>query len=317
MKKEQRLRRVFLTWNNWQTDFETKEKAYDYFKALPHIKAFILGFEVGEQGTHHIQAVIQFTQSKRFSTLRNYFKNNHIERVYDFKKAIEYCKKENDFLEHGELTKQGHRTDIEQFTQAIIDGYSNMELLAEFPSQTQRYLSNIDKIRQMALAEHYSKELRHDLKVIYLSGSAGVGKTRYIYDTYDISDIYRVSDYNNPFDNYKGQKILVLDEYDNQLPIQLLLNVIDIYPMLLPARYHDKWACYEKVYIISNHEYNKVFGMYNDELNKAVKRRIDLITPYMTFDNVVEVYTELDKFNEYENRDYTMVDKYLNDMLPF
>lgn len=221
------------------------------------------------------------------------------------------------FLEYGELTKQGQRTDIEQFTHAIIDGYSNMELLAEFPAQTQRYLNNIDKIRQMALAEHYSKELRHELKVIYLSGSAGVGKTRYIYDTYDISDIYRVSDYTNPFDNYKGQKILVLDEYDNQLPIQLLLNVIDIYPMLLPARYHDKWVCYDKVYIISNHEYDKVFGMYNHEINKAVKRRINLITPYMTFDNVVEVYKELDKFNDYRDRDYTMVDKHLNDMLPF
>ena len=72
MKKEQKLRRVFLTWNNWQQDFETKEKAYDYFKELPHIKAFILGFEVGEQGTQHIQAVIQFTQPKRFSTLREY-----------------------------------------------------------------------------------------------------------------------------------------------------------------------------------------------------------------------------------------------------
>lgn len=63
-EKEQKLRRVFLTWNNWQKDFETKEKAYDYFKELPHMKAFILGFEVGEQGTEHIQAVVQFTTQK-------------------------------------------------------------------------------------------------------------------------------------------------------------------------------------------------------------------------------------------------------------
>ena len=192
-----------------------------------------------------------------------------------------------------------------------------MELLSEFPAQTQRFLNNIDKIRQMALADHYSKALRHDLKVIYMSGTAGVGKTRYIYDTYDISDIYRINDYKNPFDNYKGQKILVLDEYNNQLPIQLLLNVLDIYPMLLPARYHDKWACYEKVYIISNYEYDKLFGMYNDELNKAIKRRIDLITPYMTINNIVEVYEELDNFNDYQDRDYSIVEKYVNDMLPF
>lgn len=310
MKKEQKLRRVFLTWNNWQKDFETKEKAFDYFKELPHIKAFILGFEVGEKGTHHIQAVIQFNQQKRFSTLRNYFKNNHIERIHDFKKAIEYCKKDNDYFEYGELTAQGQRTDIEQFTQAIIEGYSNMELLSEFPSQTQRYLNNIDKIRQMILAEHYSKELRDDIKVIFISGTAGSGKTRYIYDTYDISDIYRVSDYTNPFDNYQGQKILVLDEYSNQLNIQLLLNILDIYPMLLPARYNDKWACYEKVYIISNYNYNQLFNMYNNEIKQAINRRIRYITPYITKDNVTEVYSELDNFNGYENRLYNLSKNY-------
>lgn len=315
MKKELQLRRVFLTWNNWQEDFETKEKAYDYFKDLPHIKAFILGFEVGDQGTQHIQAVIQFNSAKRFSTLRKYFKNNHIERIHDFNKAIDYCKKENDYLEYGEMTTQGQRKDIELFTEAIIEGYSNMELLAEFPSQTQRYLNNIDKIRQMILAEHYSKELRPDLKVIFISGTVGVGKTRYIYDTYDILDIYRVSDYTNPFDNYQGQKILVLDEYNNQLNIQLLLNILDIYPMLLPARYNDKWACYEKVYIISNYQYNQLFDMYNDEIRKAIRRRIHLIVPYITIDNVSEVYDELDDFNEYKDRAYNLAKKYFGDIV--
>lgn len=296
MTKKQ-FRRIFLTWNNWQNDFETKEQAFDYFKQLPHIKAFIIGFEVGEQGTQHIQGVFQFEQQKWFETLREYFKNNHIERIHNLKKAIEYCKKDGDYLEYGELTKQGQRTDIEAFTNAIIAGYSDIELLMEFPSQTQRYLNNIEKIRQMVLTEYYQKNLRHNLKAVFVSGESGSGKTRYIYDRHKIEDIYRVSDYKNPFDNYKSQKILVLDEYANQLNPQLLLNILDIYPFLLPARYTDKWACYEKVYVISNYDFDELFRYEDASIYNAIRRRFTLITQRMNILNVDEVYRELDDFN--------------------
>lgn len=291
------LRRIFLTWNNWQKDFETREEAFNYFKSLPHIRAFLIGFEVGEKGTQHIQGVFQFNQPKLFNTLRKYFKNNHIEKIHDLNASINYCKKSNDYMEFGEITKQGQRTDIEAFTQAIVAGYSDIELLTEFPSQTQRYLHNIDKIRQMILTEFYQKNLRHNLKVIFISGDAGVGKTRYIYVRHNITDIYRVSDYKNPFDNYKGQKILVLDEYNNQLNIQLLLNILDIYPLLLPARYNDKWACYEQVYVISNYDFNDLFGYYDESIYRAIRRRFNLITDRMNFLNVNEIYNVLDNFN--------------------
>lgn len=297
LMNQKKLRRIFLTWNNWQKDFETKEQAFNYFKELSHIKAFIIGFEIGEQGTHHIQGVFQFTQPKYFHVLREYFKNNHIEQIHDLKSAIEYCKKDNDFLVFGEITKQGQRTDIEEFTHAIIDGYTDMELLTEFPVQTQRYLNNIEKIRQMVLAEYYQKNLRHNLKVVFISGNPGVGKTRYIYERHSINDIYRVTHYENPFDNYKMQKILVLDEYNNQLNVQLLLNILDIYPLLLPARYTDKWACYEQVYVISNYDFDDLFGIYDESIYQAIRRRFNLITERMTFSNVNEIYKILDDFN--------------------
>lgn len=294
---EKWFRRIFLTWNNWQKDFKTKDDVYNYFKELPHIRAFLIGFEIGEQGTPHIQGVFQFKHLKRFSTLRNYFKNNHIEQIHDLKASIEYCKKTGDYMEYGELVGQGQRTDIELFTQAIIDGYSDIELLTEFPAQTQRYLNNIDKIRQIVLADYYQKNLRYNLKVIFISGDAGVGKTRYIYERHNIADIYRVCSYENPFDNYKSQKILVLDEYNNQLNIQLLLNILDIYPLLLPARYNDKWACYEQVYVVSNYDFDELFGIYDDTIYQAIKRRFNLITERMTFSNVNEIYKILDEFN--------------------
>ena len=314
MKKQSNLRRVFITWNNWQNDFETKEQAFDYFKQLPHIKAFIIGFEIGEQGTHHIQGVVQFKQQKTFDTLRKYFRNNHIEPIIDLKASIDYCKKSNDYMEFGRITGQGQRTDLEEFTQAILDGYSDMELLIEFPSQVQRYLNNIDKIRQIVLAEYYQKNLRHNLKVIFVSGNPGVGKTRYIYQRHKIEDIYRVCSYENPFDNYKTQKVLVLDEYNNQLNVQLLLNILDIYPLLLPARYNDKWACYEQVYLISNYDFDELFGIYDENIYKAIRRRFHLITDRMNEFNVDEIYRILDEFNEFNNDDNIDINELLTEI---
>ena len=54
------------------------------------------------------------------------------------------------------------------------------------------------------------------------------------------------------FDQYQGQDILVFDEFTSQVPLSDMLNYLDRYPLMLPARYADRAACYTKVYIISN-----------------------------------------------------------------
>ena len=54
------------------------------------------------------------------------------------------------------------------------------------------------------------------------------------------------------FDGYHGQDILVFEEFHHQIPLPDMLNLLDIYPLQLPARYSDRTACYHQVYIISN-----------------------------------------------------------------
>ena len=46
--------------------------------------------------------------------------------------------------------------------------------------------------------------------------------------------------------------MLVFEEFNSQIPIEAMLNYLDVYPLLLPARYSDRTACYTKVYITSN-----------------------------------------------------------------
>ena len=44
----------------------------------------------------------------------------------------------------------------------------------------------------------------------------------------------------------------MLDEFRSSLPITLILNILDGYPLDLPSRYTNKVACYSTVIIISN-----------------------------------------------------------------
>ena len=69
---------------------------------------------------------------------------------------------------------------------------------------------------------------------------------------YDLTDIYRVSNFKHPWDNYEGQSVLLLDEFAGQIPFEFLLQVLDKYQLELNARYHNKWACWTQVWIVSN-----------------------------------------------------------------
>ena len=63
---------------------------------------------------------------------------------------------------------------------------------------------------------------------------------------------YRVTNYDHPFDDYKGQDVILFEEFRSSLPIQDMLKYLDGYPLMLPCRYSNKAACFTKVYLVSN-----------------------------------------------------------------
>ena len=95
--------------------------------------------------------------------------------------------------------------------------------------------------------ENYKKKKFKVLEVVNVYDIPGAGITHFGY-----FNVYRVNYYDHSFDNYQYEDILLLDEYRGQLSIELMLNLLDGYPLELPARYSDKYAAYKKVYIVSS-----------------------------------------------------------------
>ena len=94
------------------------------------------------------------------------------------------------------------------------------------------------------------------------------------------------------FDAYHGQDVLVFEEFNSQIPIEAMLNYLDVYPLTLPARYNDRTACYTQVYITSNlplHEQYISVRHNRPETWRAFLRRIHHVYAYLSDGSVVEI----------------------------
>jgi hypothetical protein len=264
---------------------------------------FCMADEIATTGTYHTHVYLYSHSPIRFSTIKNRFPTAHIEKASGTSKENrDYIRKEgkwavtskaetcvpDTFFEFGELPCEAQEVAPKMFQllQDVQDGVSTQEIIRSEPSFAFKS-REIDQLRDTMNAERYEKENR-DVKVYYLYGETGSGKTRGIYERHDPADVCRITDYGTKvggvrFDAYHGQSVLVFEEFRSQIPIAAMLNYLDVYPLKLPARYSDRTACYTTVYITSNIPLNEQYTdirRYEAETWKAFLRRIDTVFEY-------------------------------------
>lgn len=293
-------RKYQLTFNNVAEKGISHETIKKHLHQLAGIRYFCMADEVGlKTQTPHTHVFIVSNSPLRFSTLKRRFPEAHIEQARgSCLENKQYVKKEGkwaddpkadtsvegSFEEWGELPDepgQGKRSDIEQLYNLICDGKTNAEIMAICPSLA-RYVSKMDKIRFDILEARYRQEWR-DLEITYIFGATGTGKTRTVMQEHGYSNVYRVTDYQHPFDRYSSEPVLCFDEFRSSLLIGDMLEYLDGYPINLPARYAQRVACYTTVYILSNidllAQYPNV-QVSEPETWKAFLRRIGKVIEY-------------------------------------
>jgi len=97
----------------------------------------IYGKEVGESGTPHLQGYVRFPKKKRIKGVKNLIGEEcHVEATRNVEAAINYCKKDNDFTEFGELeNNQGNRSDIQAVKEDIQAGFFDLDYYMENHSE--------------------------------------------------------------------------------------------------------------------------------------------------------------------------------------
>ncbi|WP_313134328.1 replication protein [Anaerocolumna sp.] len=330
MAKDTQSRKWQLTINNPLEHGFTHEVIKDRLLTLKSLIYWVMSDEIGEKKTYHTHFYMAFSSAVRFSTLKNLFPPAHFEMAkgtsqankdYVFKegKWAKDKKKETNLPdtheEFGEMPveRQGHRTDIEDLYDMIKDGMSNFEILETAPNYMMN-IERVEKVRQILREERYKNEFRR-LDVRYIYGNTGVGKTRGIMEMYGYQNVFRVTDYEHPWDNYKGQDIIIFEEFRSSLRIQDMLNYLDGYPLELPCRYANKVACYTKVYLITNIPLNRQFeGIQKDceETWNAFLRRINRVIC------MKEKQSDIFTVEQYFSKDTDFISvEYIQEQIPF
>ena len=267
MARERAFRKYQLTINNPDKQGFSHEVIRTTISTFPGCLYWCLCDEIGEQGTPHTHVYLVFQNAVMFSTLQQRFHGAHIEPAKgNSQENRDYIRKEgkhanspkketnlsDTFEESGDLPDERacRQKDSEVILGMITNGASNAEILQEFPTSMSR-LHHIDAARQTLLEQQYRKTFR-PLHVEYVWGKTGVGKTRKIMEQYGYENVYRVTNYQHPFDSYAGEPVVLFDEFRSSLPISDMLKYLDGYPVMLPCRYADKVACFTTVYVVSN-----------------------------------------------------------------
>ncbi len=261
--------------------------------------------EVGAEGTYHTHVYTVFKNAVEFTTVQRRFYGAHIEaahgshwenRDYIRKdgKWAEDAKHETNlpdtFEESGELPEEQdkRRNQSEEVLAMLEAGADNVDIIRAFPTQM-NHLRNIDATRQALLESKYRTTFR-ELTVQYLWGQTGVGKTRSVMEKHGYENVYQVTNYAHPFDGYRGQPVMLLDEFRSSLTVADMLKYLDGYPLLLPCRYSDRVACYTTVYIVSNIPLEKQYpNVQFDEPETwaAFRRRITDVTELLPADTEI------------------------------
>ena len=246
---------------------------------------YIGQMEKGEKSDYlHWQIYIENKNPIKFSTLKKKFPKAHLEVRHSSKKACyDYVTKSksaipNSGVKNGDISideTDSPKVSVEAAVSLMERGMRVNEVLVKYPSLW-RSMAYLERAQAIIDENQYSLSER-DIRVEYIYGLPGTGKTSWIYKTHGFDQVYRVTNYKNPFDDYNGQPVLVLDEFYDSMSLDLLLNVLDRWPFKMPARYNDKWAAYTKVYIISNRKLKDQYGyeLYDESQRaKSFYRRI-------------------------------------------
>lgn len=260
-----------FTLNNFTSD------EYDKLVAtgteLQDIDYLVFGKEKGDtEETPHLQGYIVFSTKKTFNYAKGSISSRaHLEAKKGTpKQAADYCKKDGDFKEFGNLPKtQGRRTDLEHCAELIRSGASIREIADAQPSAIIRYGNGIARLRQ-----HYRPERKAPPEIWVLHGRTGTGKTRRVWEFADVEQLW-VHPGEKWFDGYDGHRAVLFDDFDGGwFKLTYLLKLIDRYIFQVPIKGGHTWWAPKVIYFTSNLHPRDWYTQAHQEHKNALLRRL-------------------------------------------
>lgn len=237
--RKSKSRSWVFTWNNYTTTEITWPANVEYA---------IWQAEVGlKKGTPHLQGFIQFKQRVRWAAVHKIVPwcSPRLKKSTD-ELARDYCKpsyvnddtgltkkESGEYVagpwEHGVfvVTKQGERTDLEDYRDEVRAGSSKRQLMDNYPGTSARYPNFAAQVR---LAYTDPRDPANPSHINVYWGPPRVGKTRKAREDWAEHSVYvKKLATGKWWDLYEGQKYVIIDEFD-KIPVEeidLYLDILD------------------------------------------------------------------------------------------
>lgn len=241
------------------TDFKNSRVDYAkiYYNNKDMIRFLYTGTEIcPKTKKQHQQSYIQMYSQCRATYIQKMFNEKfHIDKCRGGPlQNIKYCGKDEDVRKWGTMSSgQGFRTDLHNIKDDIKKGSSTYEIMDNYTGQFIRYYNGIGKVK--ALVDKKERNKWRDIKVISLTGKAGEGKTKYVYDKHGYDNVFCADSKmmkSNFLGMYDGEKVLLIDDFNGWIEYNYLLRLLDGHPLPINIKNGDTYANWNTVYITSN-----------------------------------------------------------------
>lgn len=230
----QKSRGWCFTINNY--DESDIHRLRDFHDSTNGCKYLIVGKEVGEQGTPHLQGYL-FVENPRYGNVIREAcgGRGHWSAAKGTPAQNQtYCSKDGDFIELGELPKQGKRNDLATLAKRVCTEGATLQTLVDGGEYDviATYLRNEKSVTKLAGLVSGKRDASVTPTVHWIYGETGTGKSRWVQENHP--DAYRFPCDGTPWwDGYTGQKVVVFDDFrsNSGLSFSMFLKVLDRYPL--------------------------------------------------------------------------------------
>lgn len=185
-------------------------------------------------------------------------------------------------VEVGSIPEQGKRNDLRAFHEDIKAGkrgrdlsVDHLESRAKYPKLEQTLINEEDEQRAIQM---FKEGFTPEVHVRW--GEPGTGKSRYVYEKHRPEDIYELNlgdgcQKSVWWDGYRGQEVILINDFDGELGWKYLLRLLDRYPFRMQVKGSHCWRLCKYIYITSNDAPERWYGHYRPE---PLMRRLTSVT---------------------------------------
>ena len=265
-KSSSQIINVCFTLNNYTLEEELELLCF----SLP-ITYMIFGYEKGKKNTPHLQGYFELNHRMRMETIKKIpgLARAHLEsRKGTQKEAIDYCKKDGNFVEWGDpkINMQGHRFDLDE-TRIAAKNFG-MKEVAKW--------GNAQQIRVAEKYLQYCEEKRNWKPFVkWIYGPTGTGKSKIAHET--LPNAYRKSTSNKWWDGYDGHHDVILDDFrPNWMTLTDLLDLLDRYETRIEYKGGTRQFLAKNIIVTCAHHPKDIYKSTGEKIDQLL-RRIDEI----------------------------------------